>query len=203
MKPKTSQPREENREFFRIDDEVVLQFRPIKEQDCAELQQTMAERLPSVFGLCARFAAMDQRTRGLIKEIESQSPAVASYLGAIDEKLGILARALLAQELEPGDQPTQHVNLSAGGVAFDVERPLPEGQLLELRLVLLPAFTGIMTHARVVHCQRLADSSSAFRHRVAVEFHTLRDEDRDIIASHVFQRQAEAARARRQYRGTD
>jgi hypothetical protein len=186
---------EQRRRFYRIDDEVVLQYREVPEEDVERLPQLLAERFPDSFTLGARFASLNQQLRPLLKEIEGDSPAVAKYVAAIDEKLDLLAQVLLARDTDLIDQPTRQVNLSAGGMAFFADQPLVPGAVLELRLILFPSFTGILVYGRVAYCRD--QGAGDFRWRVAVEFLRMGEEERDLIVKHVLRKDAAKLLSRR------
>ncbi len=190
-------PGDERRSFYRIDDEVVLHYREVDEPVPPSTPQGLPDRLLNIFTLSAQFAAETRALRVQLKTIESQMPAVATYLKAIDRKLDMVAQLLLAEELEDPGHATQEVSLSAGGLAFHSDLPLMSGTLLELQLVLLPAFTGLLTYGRVVYCARDGEAPDpAFPYRVAVEFEELGEETRDLITRHVLAREAARLRAR-------
>lgn len=189
---------EQRRRYYRVDDEVVLQYREVPDEDAERLPALLAERFPDSFTLGARFASLNQQLRPLLKEIESDSPAVAKYLVAIDEKLDLLAQVLLARDTDLIDQPTRLVNLSAGGLAFFTDQALAPGAVLELRIILFPSFTGLLSYGRVAYCRD--QGAGEYRWRVAVEFLSMGEEERDLIVKHVLRKDAAQLLTRRDER---
>lgn len=186
--------RDDRRNYFRIDDEVILQYRQVP----ADTQEpsTHPERGEPVdgFSLGSRFAALSQAFIPVMREIESESKATARYLAAIDRKLDMLAQVLLNQELVATDKPTRKVNLGAGGIAFSTDSLLETGSVLELRLILLPEMIGLTTLGQVVASDPSENADSGFRYRSSLEFIRLREADRDLIVCHVRRREQEALR---------
>jgi c-di-GMP-binding flagellar brake protein YcgR len=64
------------------------------------------------------------------------------------------------------------------------------GQLLALKMVLMPQASGLLLRARVTHC----DPSSAGGFVIGTEFVELPDAQRQLLARHVLQRQAQQRR---------
>lgn len=196
-KPNVSVSPDERREFCRIEDEVALRYRAVTEDDVAGLSRKMQEALPDRFTAAATFAATSQKMAGLLRTIQRDSYELASFLEAIDNKLNMLAQLFVTEELEIDDRPACRVNMSANGMAFHTDTRFETGQLLELRIVLFPSLTGILTIGRVVHCQSCADENEEYPYLVAVEFHNLREEDQDILVKHILTRQLDARRQQR------
>ncbi len=56
----------------------------------------------------------------------------------------MIGKALLSKDNDLAEQPAQPVNISACGMAFYAPEPVTKGSILELRLLLMPSFTGIV-----------------------------------------------------------
>jgi hypothetical protein len=119
-------------------------------------------------------------------------------LQALDKKINLLAQLLVAETMNQEGACMREVSLSAGGVAFNAEREIRPGELLETRLVLFPSLTGILSVAQVVSCERRGEVNGGMPWRVAVEYRYIREPDRDLLVKHLFSRQTELLRARRE-----
>ena len=192
MNRKETKPkhRKEQRRYYRIDDEVILLYREIPPGELKKIKTNLSERLANGFTLDAKFAAIGQEVRLLLIDIKKQSPAMARYLSAIDRKLNILARAVLAQEKGIVDQPAQRVNLSAGGLAFYAITPAELNRVLELRMILNPSCTGILTYGKVVYCGYSSGDVDGFPYRLGVEFCEMESETRDLLVKHILHKEA-------------
>ena len=179
---------EDRREYFRVDDSVVLDYRVISEQELPVLAEQLRGR-PSRFTAAAEFAASSRQMNRLLHKIRRLSPDLVRYLEAVDSKLNTLARLFLMEELDPPQQSARKVSLSAGGIGFCARKPLTAGDLVELRLVLLPSQTGVLSLGRVVYCEPCSDGDAEFPHFVAIEFDRLREADRELLVRHLFGRQ--------------
>lgn len=199
-----STPREDatenRRRFFRIDDAVRLSYRPLAADELAERVTRLGEGLGGSFALMASLSAITHRMSVSLRRIEQLHGDVAAYLRALDQKIEVLARALLLQDPSLPEMSVEPVNLSAGGLAIATGQCLPVGTPLEVRLLLLPALAGILAFGAVVECtdplpgEGLAPGTRLMR----VDFTHIRDEDRDLLIKHMLRRQGERLRQARQ-----
>ena len=82
-------------------------------------------------------------------------------------------------------------NLSAQGISFSTDQPPPQGELVELKLKLLPSGLRLVIIARVVLVEN--DSSrEQDKARVSLDFENLHEADREILVKHIHGRQLEA-----------
>jgi len=130
--------------------------------------------------------------------IRERDADLADFLKHLDNKLNqVLQR--VQNEPTPFDAlKPQKVNLSGNGLAFPATEEYGKGELLEVHLVLLPAYSYIYGFARVVGCGQVAKNQENPLYRVGVEFVLLTDEDREKLIQHNFRQQSLALRNRRQ-----
>ena len=186
---------ETRREYFRIDDQVLLKVRPLDATEAAETADHIADRVPDRFRVAANFAVNSRAMARTLHGFSSGSPDIARYLKMVDQKLNHLARLFVLEEVEGDDYPRLDVNISAGGLVFPSRREFNQDQLLETRIVLLPNLTGILTVARVIHSD--AATAGDFPWQVAVEYVHIRESDRDLLCSHIMLRETELLRRQR------
>ncbi|MEA1868291.1 MAG: PilZ domain-containing protein [Thermodesulfobacteriota bacterium] len=179
----------ERRLYYRIDDEVILLYREIPPDELKKIKTNLSEQLVNAFTLDSKFAAIGQEIHLLLIDIKKQSRAMARYLSTIDRKLNILARAVLAQERDVLDQPAQLVNLGAGGLAFYAITPAELNGVLELRMILNPSCTGILTYGKVVYCNDNSGDVDGFPYRIGVEFCEIENETRDLLVKHILHKE--------------
>ena len=194
---------EERRQYCRIDDDVILRYRLISEQELPVDIGTLDTGLPNRFTLTATFAATSQQMELLLHGIQEQSVEVASYLRLLDRKLELVARTFLMQEIDVHKEPTCSINLSAGGIRFHAEVPIKTDALLEVELILLPSYTGILTYGQAVYCRHEPGEQPDLPYRIGVEFCRLREKDRDLIVKHVLTRESHLRRVARESSSND
>ncbi len=185
---------EERRRFFRVEDEIVLVYRPIAPEDMPDPSQFQNQVLDP-FSLTSTLEYLTQESHAHLRRIERDNPDVAEYLKTLERKIDVLAQALMISNNRLVDQPTRKVNLSAAGIAFDADQPIAEGGLLELKMVLPPSLVGIVTFGRVVYCSPCEGEKSW---RVGVDFLSMREQDREVLIRHVVKRQLALLRERKQ-----
>ncbi|HFD79067.1 MAG TPA: hypothetical protein ENK05_01580 [Gammaproteobacteria bacterium] len=188
---------DERREYFRIDDEVALDYRLIEEDEVEALVEKIRSGMVDRFTASSTFAATSRQMSHTIHRVQAQSPEIARCLQSIDQKLNMVAQLFVREEMRLDEQTTREVNLSAGGVAFRSQRELPLEALLELRMVLLPSLVGILTVSRVIHCERAADGELPYPWQVAVVYEQIRESDRELLVRHIMARETEQLRRRR------
>jgi len=189
----------ERRNFFRIDDSVSMSYHPVPEEEVEDRLRRMESEVAGNFTVMSSLSSINQNMAGILHRIEKDTPDVADYLKAINQKIEVLGRALLSADTELTEKPAQPVNLSASGLAFYSEEPIEPGLVLELRL-LLPSFTGIITYGEVIGCDRVENEAPGFPYFSRINFLHMREKDRDLLIRHVIKRQSDMLRQRREQR---
>lgn len=171
------------REYYRIEDHLALEFRPLP-SDPAQAQQALHDDSP-LFNLLGDLHLLEFEGQHLLRQIAERDRALAGYLKLVDKRIDLIADAL-SQGLLREVGPAQPVVLSEGGIAFSTPEALEVGQLLALRLVLLPRALGLQLRARVTHCQarRLGE------YEIGTLFEDLEEPQRQLLARHILQKQA-------------
>lgn len=188
----------ERRRYYRITDQLVLQYRDVLQTEVAAQLDGFQEDIVDGFTLGARFSLLKQQMRPVLREIEDFSQPLARYLDVIDQKLSMLAGVLMAEQNDLSQQPARQVTLSACGMDFFTEHMLSEGAFLELRMILLPSMIGIRTYGKVVTSREHEGGEAGFRYRTGVDFIHPSEGIRELIAGHVIGKEAENLRRRRQ-----
>jgi hypothetical protein len=187
--PHPSIASKERREFLRVEEQVVLNYRVVTEEEAAAVAARLNAPCPDRFTVAARFESSTTGMAHLLHGLAGRLPEVAACVRVLDQKLNDLARLLLVQETDCSSEPPRLASLSAGGLAFGSREQLAEGDLLELKLVLPGAMIGILTVARVVHVEHLpgAGFTGGYPWWVGVQYLHIRESDRDLLVKHVMQ----------------
>ncbi len=177
--------KDERREYFRIEDEIALDYRLINEDEADQLLVKIQSRQVDRFTAASSFAATTRQLTHVMHKVQTQSPELARCLQALDQKLNMVAQLFVSEDMGLNEQPSREVNLSAGGVAFRAQHELETDSLLELRMVLFPSLVGILTVSRVIHCERIDDDNRQFPWQIAVVYEHLRESDREHLVRHI------------------
>jgi hypothetical protein len=184
---------ENRRRACRIDDEVILQYEMIPTDDGIGGDWPPPRDGPPAFLICSHLAEYRQQMQPLLREIQKETQSTFKYLKLLEEKVDMLANVLLLNELDAISGSKCRVKLSATGVAFHTDGQLPENQLLMVRIVLIPSFTGIISTAQVIRSTRYLGEQRR-RFLTTVEFVNMRESTRALIAKHILDRQRDRAR---------
>ena len=190
-------PAAERREYFRIRDQVILEYRPLNAAEAAFMAEELQRDIPDRFTIAARCEANSRTMNRLSHTFVGKMPDLARYLKLLDDKLNYMARLFVMEAMDVTERIPQVVTLSGGGICFGVDREYPQDTLLELRIVLLPSMIGIHSVGKVVNCQQAYPALSASPWNMAVEYRDIREADRDLLVKHVMNRQTEELRRQR------
>ncbi len=162
----------ERREFFRIDDTVQLK----------------ARKVSKAMGFSRRLS-IPGTTSG-------EEETAVGLLKAINEKLEFLIQHLILKEEGFFEGEIKRVNLSAGGIRFELEEPVEVGDILELKITLpSPQPVGIMLYGKVIRAKKIEHNGKTL-YEAAVRFEGLTEDVREEIIRYTLHRQREALRKR-------
>lgn len=190
-KPDVTMP-EDRRRFFRIDDAVNLYYRIVDEQTVLNASNTSDDVLSS----CSLVTALDvlgQESRAVMYRIEKKDSEVAEYLKLMDSKINLLAQALLQQSNDLSESKICNTNLSASGLAIEVDTPIKHGEFIEVKLFLSSCVSVILLYGKVVYCKQNSQTNSS-SYQVGVDYINLKDDDREILIKHIVKRQMQQIR---------
>jgi hypothetical protein len=199
MSENNKENRDERREFYRIDDSIQVSCRVIKDH---ELPTSIDQQLQAGdrFTVMTRLQEISQHLSASLHRIEQRDLDIADYLKALDEKVNLLGRSFLTEERELLEKPSQVVNLSAGGLAMDVTQRIEVGSLVELKMLLLPSYTGVLAYGEVVATEAAHQEDPQYPYHIRVNFTLIRGTDQDALIRHITRRQSEMLRLRREQR---
>ena len=180
---------EDRREWLRIDERLLLDYRLLDES-----VGTAASSLPPVTKDMI-YTLVNQPTADLLAhegETLEGSPLLP-WITKIDWLLEMMLTSLAT--IHPGSVSIPRlteVNISAGGLGFRSSRCFDVETVLALRFI-LPPFTPIQTQARVIRA--VPEGHGDFR--IAVEFTTLTADEQEHVIRHIIRAQADQLRARK------
>ncbi len=130
------------RRFYRIDDEVLFEYKVLGKDGQKASQTADPEKLASE--LLDHLKQLDETHARLLHQITLSHPSLAEYFRFTHKKMDtiadFIANDLIGQVLQGSSNSKipQTINLSAGGIGFTRDQPLDNDTLLELRITLLP-----------------------------------------------------------------
>jgi len=183
---------EQRRRFFRIDDEICLQYDLISEDEYRNAPQELEQIQQTSFGLSADFATLNFEYNPILNSIKSAHPEIGQYFEFLNRKLDALSQHLLEDDIPCEESGLQKVNISASGIAFHCPADIKDNQPLRIRLVLLPEKIGIMVFGRVIH----KNKATAEHNLISVDFEHIRYDDQELMIKHNLNKQMQELRQR-------
>ncbi len=183
-------PSDDRREWLRIDDRLLLEYRPADDSPDAPLPDELRATPESIS------AAVAKPTADLLARSGDalQDSLLVPWLKKIDWLLELTLKTLAVTQPQGLSMArVTEVNLSGGGVSFAAQRQLETGQELALKLI-LPPFTAISTIARVI---RVKPGRRSGEFDVATQFTSIAPDDQESLIRHILSTQAERLRARK------
>lgn len=185
---------DERREWIRIDDRVLLEYRLLGDQ----VEETTPTLLP--VSSEAISAAIAKPTADLLLRSGEQladSPLLP-WIMKVDWLLETIVKQLAKMHPE-GIAIAQvcDVTLSGGGIGFLSPQNFAVDAILSMKIV-LPPFTPIHTAARVI---RSTQTKDGIQYEIATEFVQLSPDNQEHLIRHIIQTQAERLRGRRSQAG--
>lgn len=191
---RTTGSHSDERNFYRIDDEVYLEFRVLTEIPRDKSKMPASRKDARTNDVLSDLTAVNAQIHPLIESIKHTNIAVARCLEAINKKVDLLAKAV-SKTGEPfkAVKPNKKVNLSAGGVSFNVGSELLPNTPVEVRLVVVSSNLVVTAYGEVTHCVREGrDPEQPFR--VGIKFPALSVVERQALFTHVLGRHTEKLR---------
>ena len=187
----TNMPRsDERREWLRIDDRVLLEYRLITDSGDEVAPSLLPASDQAIAAAIQKPAADFFAQQG---EHLAHSPLLP-WMMKVDWLLEVIIKTLA--QMHPGGVPIAQiadVNLSGGGIGFIAQRGFAIDDKLSIKVV-LPPFTPINATARVIRSMPAKEGSG---YDIATEFVGLSLNDQEHLIRHILQTQAERLRARR------
>lgn len=188
----------ERRRYFRIEEQVILSFREISPKDIPDTTEfkELSELPCNPFALASSLELLSQESRTLLRKFERESPDIAECLKVIERKVDLIGRVFVSRESDLLECPPQEVNLSASGLSFAIDQTYDPGQVLEIKMVLLPNMVGVVAYGRVIYCRKNT-AAAGQPYRIAVDFIGLSDRDREMLIRQVVRRQSQILRSKK------
>lgn len=173
---------EERRQYFRVQQEVIFDFKPIEPHtaEYKEPEQTVGDG--SSVSLLGELRRIDRDLHILGKALTEKERLIGDYLHKLNSKIDLIAHhSAFASDVK---KPPTEVSLSEGGITFSCDQVLDTGSFLVLQIIFLPNYTPVIVFAQVSRCDPAGN-----RFSIAARFHRLRDSDRQELAKQVLKAQ--------------
>lgn len=181
---------EDRREYYRIEDTIALEIRPLSAREAAG-QEVLQDASP-LFNLLSELHLSEFESQHLLRQISERDRTTAAFLKSQNKRIDLLSQVVALTVLGQIGEP-RPVIISEGGIDFQHPHPIAAGARLSVKLVLMPQALGLQLRARVTHCDRRGDG-----YDVGTEFEHPTDAQRQLLARHILQKQAQERRQARE-----
>lgn len=188
-----SEPQDQ-RAFFRIQDQVVLQVRQVDKQTLEREPPGQLFPQQAQHQLLQEFRRLGQEQHRLLQDVDKLDPSWLRLFKLQERKLDLLASHWLAHS-DP-ELVRQTVTLSEDGIAFESSKTCYRDSFLALSLILPSSNTGLCCFAQVLRCESLDNRHNNQRNQIAAKFLRLSEVERNQLARHIMLRQQQLARAK-------
>jgi len=173
--------------YFQIQDRLALDYQLI---DALPAEHPPQPEPSPLFGLLGELHLLDHESQHLLRQIGEHDRGLAAYLKILNKRVELIGRALSLQLVEDMGTPLA-VTLSEAGLTFPSRRALAVGQWIVLRL-LLPDPIGLAATVQIADCVR---DDASDQYLIQVSFAQCNDAQRQLLARHIVQKQAQEIRA--------
>jgi len=177
---------DDKREFFRIQDKIALDVKPIDGPDA-----DLGSQQGPLFDLLTEMHTLDYESQHLLRQISERDRALAQYLKIINKRIDLMGKTLVVELSGDFGNPID-VTISESGISFTTSAAYAVESWVAVRLILLPAPLGLAIPGRVVRCVQ-DDTSEQWT--LGITFDVLTDAQRQLLARHILQKQAQDIRA--------
>lgn len=181
------------RRFFRIDDEVNLQYKIVDAQIALNNNKENNEPLSN----CSIGTALDmlnQEAKLIMLRVKKIQPEVAEYLKILDTKIDLVSQESIRQNNNLAEENIRNANISATGLAFENNVEIEKGELLEIKLLLTSFSTVIVVYGQVIYCKSVDTEDNAMPYLIGIDYVNINEQDREILIKHVVKKQMQQIR---------
>ena len=184
--PSDSTSNEEKRNYFRLDSDIIFDFKTIESQAANNTAPSDNIEDGQQLHLMSELRNIDQSLQAGLSSLANKHRELSDFLLKLNKKIDLVAQSLLLEQ-HPSDKATSRVNISEGGIAFNCERALYKGNYLVIRLIFLPSFIPVVVFGKVNRCDFDGET-----YQIAASFYKLQEAARKTLSQQILQAQARA-----------
>lgn len=175
----------DRRRFFRISDQVGINYRVLDEVELSQVEslgKPIADR--------PLLTQYNNKISELLTVLGETNPLLAELLDTMDKKFNCVIQQLeldssIARNLVHG---VREVNISACGLALELDEQLPERAVVELQLSLRTKPALICCYGVVVEVAHLEMSD---KYHTRIDYCGMSTRDQESLIQHIVQRQSQ------------
>lgn len=186
----------DRREFFRINDTVIVNYKVIEKDDLDDVMHRIAQGTDDDAGNeKAQLHAIQNAFSHLVEQINHHDRDIARALRMLDDKINLVSQNIQRYLNPVNPDDLTEANLSGGGIAFMVDEPIAVRGHVELHIQLLPTANTVHALATVVSCEKVLTAPPEKPFLLRMAFTHMDEQDRNQLVKHTLNRQAEMLRS--------
>jgi uncharacterized protein YdcH (DUF465 family) len=174
---------EDRRRFFRLDDEVVLDFQTISREEISAWKESHQQHKDEL-------SQLEQDIGNHISQMKSQDPTIARLFELFNQKINMLGSRqplnTAKREMSATEARTR-INLSACGMAFHTHQSIEKDDHLLLNMQLKPSNAELSLTGKVVSVEESSEPEEP--NLVRIDFSDLKGAEQEVLIQHLFQLQ--------------
>ena len=191
----------ENRRSFRVREAVYLKYELLSDKEFHEGLERRKVRLGLDNGAQEMLIDIDARMSQAMYRLNGESEHLSRLITILNDKINVVINqlpGLKEAKSALAKVPPQQCDVGADGMVFSADREIPVGAKLYLQFLLESDNRYVETFCQVVrHTDPPHGRDDGSPHGIAVEFHGMPTEQREILIQHMFNRESETLRMRR------
>jgi len=191
----------DNRRSFRVSESVYLKYEILSDKEFHEGLERRKLRLGLDNGAQSMLIDIDARISQAMYMLKTESEQVGRLFTLLNDKLNVVINQLPGFKKAKSSLaklPPQTCDVGADGLVFSTERTLPVGSKLYIQFLLESDNRYVETFCHVVRETESPNGADGeLKFGIAVEFHGMKPEQREILIQHMFNRESETLRMRR------
>ncbi|MAS26143.1 MAG: hypothetical protein CMI08_14730 [Oceanospirillaceae bacterium] len=183
---------EERRRYFRLDDEVVMDFQAISQEEFQHWKESQSLEKNEL-------RELEQELGTLLHQMRSVHPSLAQILELYNRKINLLSGHKDDSSGAPmsGTESRVRVNLSACGMSFYTDSDLSGSSHLLFQLQLKPSNAMLNLAGTVVSAEKTQQTNNPFL--VRVNFDGIQESEQELLIQHLFQLQSKTLKHMRDH----
>jgi len=170
------------RQYFRIEDKASVEIAVLpKDHSAAEFFDLNPE-----FGLISEFQLLDIESKHLLRSITDKDKNLGQFLKVLNKKVDSLSRIIASNHQAMPKESIKDINLSEGGLAIHSKDAYESGQMLAIKLVLFPSYSGLLLEGKV-----LSYSEQNSPYELNIMFSDISEAHQQLIARHIMRIQSQ------------
>lgn len=175
----------ERRRFFRLNDQVILDFKPLSNEQYQQWQEKNKLQKNNR-------DVLEKEIINLLQKTKSQYSDLGRLLELMNQKINLVSLQSIDSEASPASSISDQegltrINLSACGMSFQSNHAYKEGEYLMLNLMLKPSNTQVSLAGEVIGVDPIDDPEKPYK--VRINFPDIQQAEQELLIQHLFQLQ--------------